>query len=160
MLPVQQSSAALAFLKMEVKVHDEGETVTLDLNGVKIDMHYEHAFDLSHYMRVEAGRLKLNEGYGRTIRSLGILTDASAKPKRLAPRPVGPSIHSKKKLQTWSREDVWAEGELVAVRIDHHTIRLGVEPALRISQHLRLHAKMCRNRAGDVRHWSVIKGAE
>lgn len=119
-------------------------------------MHYEHAFDVSRWMRVEAGAIKQALGYGKTSRSLGVWHDADAKPKRLAPRARGPSIHVKPKPYQWDRQDVSTTGNRVRIKVGPHSIAISFNQALTLSQWIRVRAKEARNNAGDTRHWSKI----
>lgn len=153
-----QSSPLLT--KGNLSVTSSGEDVFLNLGNQKLPMHYEHAMDISRWVRIEAGRIKSNLGLERTTRSLGILHDASAKPKRLAPRPRGPSIHIKRATYSWDRRDVYPNGRLVCIKVGPHVLSLPFRTALKVSQWIRVRAKEARNTAGDTRHWSEIGKVE
>jgi hypothetical protein len=146
--------------KQGVEVSSKGENVILRIGNVDLPMHYEHALDVSRWIREEGQVAKSLTGRRRTMRSLGILEDAAAKPSALPPPAPGVAIHVKPKLQDYRREDVRLEGRLVAIKIGRHTMRIHFESALKIAQWLRLRAKEARNRAGDTRHWSAIGAAD
>ncbi len=142
-------------LKQGVEVSAKGDLVTLRIGNVDIPMPYEHALDLSRWIRLEARFAKAGTSRARTVRSLGILEDLRTKPLPYTP---GVAIHVKEKLQTWHREDVEAIGRLVKIKIGPHTIQLHFESALRIAQWLRVRAKEAQRTVGDSRHWSTLKG--
>ena len=142
-----------------VAVSSEGETVTLTIGNVDIPMHFEHALDLSKWIREDAAMAKAIANRKRTLRSFGVLHDADAKEKPL-PYTPGPGIHIKPQVKTWHREDVKLEGRLVAIKIGPHTMRLHFENALQLSQWLRIRAKESQRTAGDTRHWSEVTSEE
>lgn len=150
----QQASPLLT--KQNVRVEADGENVFWWIGNTPIVMHYEHAFDVSRWMRAEAGAIKQAMGYGKTSRSLGVMHDAEAKPKRLAPRQRGPAIHVKPKPYQWDRRDVSTVGNRVSVKIGTHAAAVHFREALTLSQWIRVRAKQARNTVGDTRHWSEI----
>lgn len=141
-------------LKQSIEVSSKGELVDLCVGNVHLPMHYEHAFDMSRWIREEAALCKRATGKRRTTRSLGTLHDARKSPP--LPYDRGVAIHVKEKKQAWRREDVTAQGHLVLIKIGATTISLHFESALKIAQWIRLRAKEAKNRAGDTRHWSKI----
>jgi hypothetical protein len=149
-----QSSSPL-LQKRNAEVSSKGELVILRIGNVDIPMHYEHALDISRWIRSEAKSAKSLSGRGKTVRSLGLMEDLAAKAVPL-PRQPGVAIHVKQRLQTWHREDVWTVGKIVHVKIGSNTLTFHFETALKVAQWIRVRAKEARNRAGDVRHWSAI----
>lgn len=142
--------------KQDVAISSNGESVIWTIGNVPIPVHYEHAFAISRWIRLEARLIKGLTGRGRTLRSIGVLED-SEQSQRPLPRASGVAIHVKQKLQTWKRSDVGSEGRLVRVQIGTHTIEVHYENALKIAQWLRVRAKESKRRAGDNdRHWSEI----
>jgi hypothetical protein len=154
MFPFMQQQSPM--LKQGVEVSSKGESVILRIGNVDLAMHYEHAFDVSRWIREEAAICKRATGRSKMVRTLGIMTDANAKLKPLSLPSSGVAIHVKDKQRSWKRSDVVAQGRLVLIKIGNTTISLHFESALKISQWIRLRAKEARNRAGDIRHWSEI----
>lgn len=150
-------SSSPLFTKQGVEVSSLGENVILRIGNVDLPMRYEHALDVSRWVRIEARHAKSLTARPRTSRSLGIMHDADAKPEKPLPLTGGVAIHVKPKLQNWRREDVAAEGRVVAITIGNTTIKLHFENALKVSQWLRVRAKEAMNRAGDMRHWSTVE---
>lgn len=146
---------ASPLLKRSLEVTSKGENVILTIGNVDLPMHYEHAFDLSAWIREEAAFIKSGTGLGRVTRSLGMLHDDSAKAKPLPHQP-GTAIHVKPKLREYRRSDVSSQGRMVLVLIGTNTVSLHFQDALKIAQWLRVRAKEARNTAGDTRHWSEI----
>lgn len=149
------ASSSPLLTKQGVKVYALGESVVLTIGNAPLSMHYEQALALSRWIRQEAKAIKRLTTRAKTMRSLGVMHDADAKPKPL-PYQRGVAIHVKDKQHSWNREDVWSEGRLVATRIGRHTFKLHFENALKIAQWLRLRAKEAKSTAGDPRHWSEI----
>ena len=155
-----QSSNPL-FTKLKAVISGEGEQVTLHIGDTPIQMHYAQALDISRWIRAESRVIKaaIGNGDGRTLRSLGILENLSAKKKPL-PVTDGVAIHVKSKLQEWHREDVTSQGKMLRVRIGRHMLTLAYRDGLKIAQHLRVWAKACMRNAGDTRHWSSFESEE
>lgn len=144
-------------LKRGLEVFAKGEIVTLRIGNVDLPMHYEHALDISRWVRIEARDAKSLTGRSRTMRSLGVMHDADAKPLEPLPYQAGTAIHSNPKLRAWRREDVTTQGRLVLIKIGATTISLHFENALQVAQWIRVRAKEAMRTAGDTgRHWSVI----
>jgi hypothetical protein len=151
----QQSSPLMT--KQSLEVSAKGELVVLRIGNADLPMHYEQALDISRWVRQEGQAIKRGTGRAVSSRSLGVLADADAKAKPM-PYTAGTAIHSKPKLQSWRRENVWAQGRIVNITIGGSTLNLHFESALKVAQWLRVRAKEARNTAGDTRHWSEITG--
>lgn len=55
------------------------------------------------------------------------------------------------------RIEVYADGELVVLKIGNAELKMGYETALQLSTWMRVRAKEAKHLAGDTsRHWSVI----
>ncbi len=151
----QYSSALLT--KQSIEVFSSGETVTLRIGNVDLPMHYEHALDMSRWIREEGAFAKRPTGRAKTLRSLGMLQDLNARAKPLAlHRGAGFGILAKQRLRDWYREDVATEGRLVRIKVGSSVVKLHFESALKVAQWLRVRAKESQRTAGDERHWSTI----
>lgn len=148
-----QSSPLLT--KQGIAVSSKGENVLLQIGDTVITVPYEHAFALSKWMRDEAQTIKQGTTRAKTMRTLGIMHDASAKAQPL-PHQAGTAIHVKPKLQRYQRSDVQRQGRMVLIKIGPHTISLHFESVLKIAQWIRVRAKEARNTAGDTRFWADI----
>lgn len=159
MFPFPNSSP---LLKRGVEVSAKGENVILRIGNVDLPMHYEHALDISRWIREEGRAAKALAGRGRVVSSLGTLHDASAKEKPLPLYSQGSAaIHVKTPLNKWRREDVFTQGRIVSIKIGGNVITLHFESALKVSQWIRLRAKEAKRIAGDTeRHWSIIGNFE
>jgi len=152
-----QSSPLLT--KQSIEVTSNGEAVILRIGNVDLPMHFEHAFDISRWIREEGTACKRGTGRARTTRSLGIASNAEEKQTPL-PYTPGVAIHTPVIKRHWHRRDVYAVGRIVHFTIGNSTATLHFESALKIAQWIRVRAKEAQRTAGDVRHWSTFTSSE
>lgn len=139
------------FQKQNVSVISRGEYVVLQIGNTPIEFHYEHALDLSKWVREESRSIAKHYGDSKSLRSLGTLN-----PEPSPPVPANAGIHIKPKLLRWHRQDVTSKGRILTIKIGAHGFDIHYKVGLIIAQWLRVRAKEARNLAGDTRHWSEI----
>jgi hypothetical protein len=133
-----------------------GETVTLALGSSKWNFHYETAFLLAHWMKKSARQARPINSFSQT-HGLATLHDAEKGPDFGQPYTPNGLYQVKKDLVPKDRIAVGINGQLVVVRLGNDEFKLPWIGADRMAQWLRLRAKDCKRRAGDLqRHWSQI----
>lgn len=140
------------------EVSAAGETVTLSLGTSVWPMHYETALVLAHWMKKCARTVRPKLALSKPM-GAGTLHDAEKGPDFGQPFTPGKLYPVARSLVKLDRVSVGTDigGTLVAVRLGNDELTIGHMGAEVIAQWLRLRAKDCKRRAGDMnRHWSVI----
>ena len=133
-----------------------GETVTLALGSSKWNFHYETAFLLSHWMKKSAKQAKPKRALSKMF-GLATLHDAEKGPDFGQPYTPNGLFPVRRDLVSADRIAVGINGELVVVQLGNDQFKLPWSGADLMAQWLRLRAKDCKRRAGDMqRHWSEI----
>ena len=150
---------------MKVEVSGAGEVVSVVFGNFVTKMHYETAFRMSDLMQQRAHEAKKAKGHkGRTFLVTGTLHDASHKLGPDAGQPFDPGrvypvnrdLTAMQKLSAHVEPGSWN----VVLSIGRAEMKMHYMAALQISQLVRLRAKDCKRRAGDLsRHWSEVNHA-
>lgn len=133
-----------------VRVSDVGETVVVEFGDFSRTLDFVTALELAalikrgaRYARASAG----DEGVRRNVAA--VLHDAAAA-KRKGPHQALPERLLLKEIR------VLARGQVVSVHLGRAEIGLPYVAAGKISQWIRIHAKLARNSAGEKAHWSQL----
>jgi len=130
-----------------------GELVGLSFGNVSATLEFQVALQIAAAMRHEARFAKATAGFAqwRTIRSVGVLHDASAKkPKRKRFMEKLPGMLHVRDIS------VCAIGQVVSLRLGRSTIGIPWETALQVSQWIRVRGKEAKRNASEQAHWSTF----
>lgn len=148
--------------QQRIEVSSEGEHVKIVAGSSSFTLHYETAFVLSYLMAHFGQEAKrLSGDLGKRFRTMGVVHDAEKGPdagQPFTPNKVYPVARDVLKRSS-IRVDLDAN-RLVAVHFGSAKLGLPYQVALTIAQWIRVRAKESKNRAGDVRHWSVVPSAD
>lgn len=146
------------FTAQLVKVDSVGEHVSLALGNWSRQIHYETAILLAHWMHVrgrEAKRFTSRGGF--SLQTTGTLHDAEKGPDAGQPFTFNRVRTVSRDLLKLDDIEVRQDGTNVALKFGNTEMAIPYAAAITISQWIRLRAKECKRRAGDViRHHSVI----
>lgn len=138
--------------KHPIAVSCVGTLVVLAIGNVRRSLEFPLALQLAAAMKHEARMAKLSSGRNeRGLHVFGVLHNAQAeRPQRKRFMDRVPELLKPHGLA------VYAEGQIVRLKIDKATAGLPYPVARTVAQWLRIRGKEAKRNAGERRHWSEI----